>query len=379
MRATLRAAIGASVHSGAHPGLYYERYAPLVLSGADTGKISKEARAAFLERVVEIRVPDFYPQCLIRWQAAFAGRAATAVVQATSRILVGHGNAAPSEVGISLHPVYGVPYLPGSGLKGLLNHYLASFGATIDGWQGVSYEGARPVGPPGNWHKLLFGCPNLPAAGGEALGAAGGVAFEDALLIPEPDHSTPLALDVLTPHQLSYYRDFGADDPNDWTDPIPVTFATVRPGARFLLAVSYAGDDSRLAVLALAHLLDALRLWGVGSKTRAGYGRLERVAGNAGLALAGGAGAAAHAPALEMTPALVALQQAVARVLNPEDPAAPPVAARLDQELSDQVLDELTDNEKPAARVLLRDLLGHRGLKNKRGKRLDAIRAKVVS
>jgi CRISPR-associated protein Cmr6 len=363
----------------------YERYAPLGFEGEELGKIPKEYRVDFLEHVAKIPVPDFYRGVVGRWTQALRGHAVTAVVQATSRILLGHGNSAPSEVGISLHHVYGVPYIPGPGLKGLANHYLASWGAASDErWHGVRYdEHGRPSGPPGKWHNQVFGCPNLSDSDGtEQYGAAGRVTFEDALLLPEHDRSSPLVLDVVTPHQSSYYRDFGAADPNDWTDPIPVTFLSVRPGTRFLVAVSYAGSDDRLAKVALSHLVDALGDWGVGAKTRAGYGRLERVTAETEVGARAGVGQArvpqAVAEALTMTPALMALDAAVAAVVEPEDlDTAPPITQRLDAFLVDSLFDGLTPDEIEAAQVIVRRLMAHRGLKKKRSTRLDEIRAKV--
>jgi CRISPR-associated protein Cmr6 len=77
------------------------------------------------------------------------------------------------------------------------------------------------------------------------------------------------------------------DVPNDYDSPNPVAFLTVRPKCRLLLALSGPSEWTELAAQLLA---DALKNWGVGGKTAAGYGigtvrRLEaarRLSGRAG-------------------------------------------------------------------------------------------------
>ena len=74
-------------------------------------------------------------------------------------------------------------------------------------------------------------------------------------------------------HQKGYYDSSGARWPNDYDSPNPVTFLTVRPNVRMLLAFSGPPDWTQLAERLLT---DALREWGVGGKTSSGYGRLDR-------------------------------------------------------------------------------------------------------
>lgn len=370
--------------SGAHPGLVHERYVPLVYPDRgqepDWFTVLPKDREAVLTRVAGVGVPSVYRVAWQRWRAALDGSGAvTAVVEARSRILIGHGNPVPTEVGITLHPVYGVPLLTGTALKGLLNHYLATWGRVADsGWKGVTYdEQGRPIGPPGDYHGALFGVPNLPGKDGhEQEGQSGGVVFEDAWLVPGVD-DRPLALDVLAPHQGDYYREFGKKGgPNDWTDPIPVSFLTVKPGTSFLLAVSPMDAGKEGAELAMHHLLDALEDWGIGAKTRAGYGRLHRVA----AADAKPVGTPPRTGSAARTSgALKALKTAVAAVVDPQErDVAPPIAQRLEAEITDALLDALTPDEHLAARDILQPILKHAGLMKRRKDRLDEIRKKVA-
>jgi CRISPR-associated protein Cmr6 len=103
------------------------------------------------------------------------------------------------------------------------------------------------------------------------------IIFHDALYVPNsPTGSTPFGVDVVTSHQRSYYGETqgwtepGRNWSNDYDSPSPVGFISVKPGARFLLAVD---GDTGCRKLALDLLIIAIREWGVGSKTSAGYGR----------------------------------------------------------------------------------------------------------
>ncbi|MBM3269230.1 MAG: type III-B CRISPR module RAMP protein Cmr6 [Candidatus Sericytochromatia bacterium] len=258
-----------------HPGLWLERYAKLDLG---EGKVPNDRRPELMDAVCGIQVPGVYRAAFKRWRAALQSRALTVEVQADARILLGHGNPAPLGVGLTLHPTYGVPFLPATALKGVLNHFLAThLGAEAGSpWAGVEYDQGRPSQAPGRFHLALFGA---PAIGEDDPGERGRVVFEDALYVPgsaSPAGSDlPLAPDVLTPHQAEYYRGAAAE-PIDWDDPVPVQFVTVRPHARFLLGITpVEPDDADWAELALRYLLDALSVRGIGGKTAAGYGRLS--------------------------------------------------------------------------------------------------------
>jgi len=376
----------------AHPGLLYERYVPLIYGDEapakpdeKTPKIgtirSPDDREKLLRQVAAIPVSEAYRTAFRRWRATVQPPVVTYEVETTGRLLLGHGNPAPTEVGLTLHHVYGVPILTGTALKGLLSHYLASWGGPE--WRGLGYdEDGRPAQAPSDYHGTLFGVPNLRLADGqEQEGKAGGVLFEDAWLMPGKD-DRPLCVDVLTPHQDDYYGTFGEGAfPNDWTDPNPVTFLTVKPGTRFLLAISpaLAGRECEGAALAMAHLLDALEEWGLGAKTFAGYGRLRRVDARPDNTAKGAArlppgGTASH-PRSE---ALIALGEAVAAVLDPPDrDRAPPITERLTRHITDALLDAVPSVDRGQARQTIEPLLRHAGLRKRRQERLNDIEAKV--
>ena len=200
-------------------------------------------------------------------------------VEATSRIHLHPATGATvTEGSLLLHHTYGVPYLPGSALKGVCRARARRLEER--GFSPLGTAGTRP------WSDDLFGF----VTENEAGGAAGLCDFWDALWVPEPPTAppeadrppwSPLALDVVTPHHAAYYTQ-GAE-PLDREEPVPTQFLTVRPGARFLVVVEASPAASNvLSWLVDQLLVPALAEDGVGAHTRAGYGRLEPVPGAGG-------------------------------------------------------------------------------------------------
>lgn len=298
MRTALRTL--ASTCAPDHVGLAYDGWAPL----GPGGRVPDTQRNGWLARLEAIPVASGYAEALDRWTASFASDPTARVVEIelASRLLLGHGNPSPTEVGLTVHRTWGVPLVPGSALKGLLAHWVeATFGPTRPGgdprsaahpepdrapFQGATWSGRRIEHGPGAVHRLLFGAPSAqgdperrrdepPCRSMEGRGELGGsVLFHDALYAGT---AAPFKRDVLTVHQKSYYDRQGKGGwPNDHESPVPVSFLTVQPGMRFLLALSGAtSTDGDWVDFALPLLRDALREWGVGGKTSAGYGRIR--------------------------------------------------------------------------------------------------------
>jgi CRISPR type III-B/RAMP module RAMP protein Cmr6 len=191
-----------------------------------------------------------------------------------------------------VHHTWGVPVIPGSALKGLVAHYVdATYGPTDPGkapweqlgdervradYQGVTWNRRRIERGPGAIYRAVFGAPDarkddqMREHGLDAGAATGLVTFHDALYVPESiADDKPFTSDVLTVHQKDYYNSSGGSWPNDYDSPNPVAFLTVRPECRLLLALSGPSEWTELAAQLLA---DALKNWGVGGKTAAGYG-----------------------------------------------------------------------------------------------------------
>jgi len=267
-----------------HLGLAYDVWAPV----DDSGKVPDADRQRWLESLGGIKMPDGYAEAYRRWVDALrAANCRADSMETTSRLLIGHGNPAPTEVGLTLQQTWGVPVIPGSALKGLLAHYVeTAYGPDPAGaagadaadrarFSGVAWRNGRVAQGPGDVYGMLFGAPPADnAVDGGAEERAGCVVFHDAWLVPDGVGRVPVAPDVLTVHQKKYYDEMGASLPNDYESPVPVAFLTVTPGTRFLVAVS---GDPAWSEFAMTLLREALEDWGVGGKTAAGYGRLKFV------------------------------------------------------------------------------------------------------
>lgn len=288
MREVLRDSIGREVPD--HLGLAYDAWAPTEVAD---GKVSDDNRRPWLEKLAELAVSPDYARSFERWKASFSATGdRLAEVTLATRLLIGHGNASAIDVGLTVHHTWGVPVIPGSALKGLVTHYVdATYGPTDASkkpweqqgderlradYQGVSWNRRRIERGPGVVYRALFGAPDaredatMRENGFEAGAAAGLVTFHDALYVPGSlAGNKPFAADVLTVHHKGYYDSSGQSAPNDYDSPNPVAFLTVRPKCRLLLALSGPSEWTELAAQLLA---DALKNWGVGGKTAAGYG-----------------------------------------------------------------------------------------------------------
>jgi CRISPR-associated protein Cmr6 len=297
-------------HAGAggwkevHPGLALGSVAPI---DPRTGKIPDETRSEWLAAMSETAVsPDYKAWYEGRWKQGL-GRALMGTVEATTRLLVGAGEASAVDVGLRVHHTWGVPCIPGSSLKGLLSHWLdVVYGpsAAHDGrspWDPGHPEavrapfrrtlptGMKPQGP-GEIQRILFGSPevegDLEALHAKGLvnprssttACRGRIVIHDALFVPGSSNDNPFLADVLTVHHASWYQ--GKGPANDHESPTPVGFLSVRPGVQLLLAVGLAPGEAPETEpwvdFAFTMLLEALADWGIGSKTAAGYGRLEK-------------------------------------------------------------------------------------------------------
>ncbi len=199
--------------------------------------------------------------------------AETAEFKTDANFATGLGLSHPVENGFTWHHTLGVPYLPASGVKGLLRGW-------VEAWMTHQDE---------DKHKTMtqrwFGT----AKGSDGVADhAGGLIFFDAL----PTAPVQLVTEIMTPHAGKWYEqgdniasiaDYADKAPADWHSPVPVPFLAVGRGAsfRFMIAPRLTGDatEDALARLdsrdAMAQLALALEWMGAGAKTATGYGRMS--------------------------------------------------------------------------------------------------------
>jgi CRISPR-associated protein Cmr6 len=196
-----------------------------------------------------------------RWHARMTALDAT-LFDATLdwRMVIGLGGESVLETALTLHRIYGLPFIPASALKGLTRAYLTG---EVEGYQSEKEENDNDE------VKRIFGSQER----------AGTVLFFDAL---PTDGKVAFALDIMNPHYPDYYG--GKDKPptND-QNPIPVTFLTVANASfTFAIAARPASEEkqrkeqSEHVKKVSTWLLQALQTYGIGSKTSAGYGYFKK-------------------------------------------------------------------------------------------------------
>lgn len=229
-------------------GLALDRYMP------ETGEKQQESGSVF-NRVCAVPPPAIYRAAYERW-LAYLGQFPQIITRrfrVQSRLIVGLGGESVHETSISLQRIYGVPYIPGSALKGLARRYAQA---------ATAGDSAHPLASKGVDHRALFGDQDSAAY----------LTYFDAWYIPaSAPEDRLLARDVMTVHHPDYYGKRGdASPPWDFDDPIPVPFLSAR--GEYLIAVR--GPSDAWSQAAMSILERALAEWGVGAKTSSGYGRL---------------------------------------------------------------------------------------------------------
>lgn len=226
-----------NMQADTHAGLWLDKYLK---------DDSEDGKKNLVKEVTGIHLPNSYTGFFERWQNALAERGAKCREARTlGRLAINLGAEAVLETSIALHHTYGVPYIPGSALKGLAAHYVINY-PTQSEWSRDSEA-----------FDTLFGNTT----------SAGYVTFHDALYVPTNNNA--LRPDIITVHHPKYYQGEKDAPPADWDSPTPIPFITAT--GTFLIALS----GPAKWVKATFEILElALEREGIGAKTSSGYGRM---------------------------------------------------------------------------------------------------------
>ncbi|MCL6639480.1 MAG: type III-B CRISPR module RAMP protein Cmr6 [Firmicutes bacterium] len=176
------------------------------------------------------------------------------------RLVVGLGAESVHEVSLTLHPLYGFPYVPASTIKGAVRNAVIRdmFGGREDrAWDDTFF-------------CLVFG----------HRGQQGKVRFFDAYPLDPPT----VVMDLVNPHYVPYYQGVGNMPPGDYYNPVPVFFGAVEKTHLVL----YLGMDGEIGKemgnepleKAVEWLGRAFSIYGLGAKTALGYGLMFLNDGN---------------------------------------------------------------------------------------------------
>lgn len=257
-----------------HRGLWLDKFLK------STEREDTEAKRDLVREAAGIPEPRDYRAFFGRYRKVLEALGAELREAKTlSRLVVGLGGEGVLETSLTLHRTYGVPYIPGSALKGLASRYAHLY---LEGevWRRDLANFRR-----GEAQAALFGTTE----------EQGLVVFFDALPLPGKWRLNP---DLLNPHHPAYYR--GEDEPPaDWDSPTPIPFLSVT--GTFLLALAPAPGVDREAARPWLEATWRILIWalkeeGVGAKTSSGYGR--KLLAEPGVPEAG-SGSPALSPALE--------------------------------------------------------------------------------
>lgn len=210
---------------------------------------------------------------------------------ATAPFTTGLGNEHPLENGFAFLNPYGLPYLAGSGVKGVLRTAARELAEGEWGdtrcWS-VVYPPSNRKGFPRQALSvidLLFG---LESEDGGDEHLRGALQFWDVIPQVAGDR---LTVEIMTPHQSHYYQQKGNGthggviSPHESGAPVPISFLTIPPrsGFAFFVGCDIQHLERTAPVLAKdgawKHLVqDVLELafgWlGFGAKTATGYGAM---------------------------------------------------------------------------------------------------------
>jgi len=230
----------------------------------------------------QIKLPEVYNRLLVKIFADRHKRTIEAFNLSVSRcegaidwrLIVGLGNESVYDSSMTLHHVYGIPYIPASAVKGVVRSWIITERFDQDEKAAIKDKGFCDV----------FGCPKkikdtLSYYNEERQGK---VWFFDAFPLSRPE----IEVDIMNPHYMPYYSN--GEPPADYHDPKPIPFLTVKRGTvfQFLFGVKEKECADKMIESGQFHgrkpsdvvkewLKKALEEHGIGAKTAVGYGYMK--------------------------------------------------------------------------------------------------------
>jgi len=188
------------------------------------------------------------------------------------KLTLGMGSGSVYNTSMTLHHIYGVPYLPAQSIKGAFRSYIIQSCFTDELFSEKYKEKYSKfedeVLYKCDWFVKIFGSTNQQ----------GQVMFFDAF-----SKDFKIVKDIMTPHYGKYYNQDKA--PTDTQNPTPINFLAVE-GASF--EISFASKENyeikegefkgkKVLEMIEEELTDSLEVFGIGGKTSVGYGYFETI------------------------------------------------------------------------------------------------------
>ncbi|MEZ4884819.1 MAG: type III-B CRISPR module RAMP protein Cmr6 [Chitinophagales bacterium] len=193
------------------------------------------------------------------------------------RLSLGLGGTSVYETGLTLHHVYGIPFIPASAIKGIVRSYVTTevYKNEVEALSKQDFcdvfgcNGEGKIGEDKKPFKSFYKKEAERLEKENDLGTRQGkVLFFDAF----PQSTIKLEADIMNPHYPEWYKD-GKTPPADWQSPVPIPFLTIGKDTKFQFVIGVKSDE-HLPILEKAKtwLENALKEKGIGAKTAVGYG-----------------------------------------------------------------------------------------------------------
>jgi CRISPR-associated protein Cmr6 len=208
------------------------------------------------------------------------------------RMVIGLGGESVYETGMTLHPVYGIPYIPSSSIKGILRSWIIS--QLFDNSESKAISTSQVF-------CTLFGCPKDIKDGKIKLSSAlNGSEFQGTLRFFDafPNQAPKLKTDIMNVHYKDWYKEVGYQAPTDTQSTNPIPFLTIDNDNNLAFAFNIAITENQqlrsfnenidsyiqeTSLTADSNLLDFANYWlksalenhGIGAKTAVGYGYMQ--------------------------------------------------------------------------------------------------------
>ena len=249
----------------AHLGLWYNKFCNTWSNNWNDG-LGEGGKAKWLREVTgSVGASKSLQEAALRAAILLrANRQTPLFFKTNSPFVTGLGLEHPIENGFAWHHTLGVPYLPGSSVKGMVRTF-ATYWSEGSEDEAYKKEVMRIFGPRANDidSKQI------------ASSHIGSVVFLDAL----PTRAIQLKADIMTPHYQEYYAGQGSNiiPPADYLSPNPIPFLVVAQGATFQFGVLPRNKKSESDCQKVIKWLEEALTWvGAGAKTAVGYGRFEK-------------------------------------------------------------------------------------------------------
>ncbi len=189
------------------------------------------------------------------------------------RLIVGLGSESVLETSITLHHIYGVPYIPATAFKGVVSSYYIEKNRKEYEEKMEAENKKEKDNKKKEYNNIEDFLMNEDKKYIKLFGNKknkGKVIFLDAYPINFPK----LEIDIINPHYQNYYKG-GSKPPADWMEPNPIKFISVAKNTEFLFA--FIGKDNNIIDETKELIEGALKYIGIGAKTSVGYGFFDEL------------------------------------------------------------------------------------------------------